>query len=777
MSRFQLDNPFLYNIGIRQAVFWETDTKSGGGGSDDNDNDNDSDANNPNADAATTNTSGSTFDMNDPSTWTSTEADNASTGSSGFTSLDAMAANASNSSGNGQQNNPNDMSNDGDGQQNNPNNSPAGSPMATTITTSGGSASSMGDGQAQDNNPNAPDSNPVNNNAVGFTEAPGSGFGTSVVYPDTPPPGTGGGGSGSQAQDNNPNAPMSDLIQDNTNNTTALTEAPMLGGSDTSSTNVGMTGTEGSDNTSPNSPYNENGTYARDGLIYIGDPSNGKLANGNVDGVTYVDGVPVISQTTPPDNNSNSSIDNLTMTGEDNDVASPYFDETAEGDGLLKNGDGTLYTGTFGGETYINGVKQGGGDSSELSTPPTPYMEGDILMGADGTPYTGSYNGTEYVDGVPVNTSTTTETETSSAYDPNGTYARNGLIYIGDPNNGVLANGMVNGINYSNGRVVGGNFGEGDDDGDGDNVINTGSFTYDDNGNLLQDGNPFTGEYNGENYVDGVLQTGDGDSVTAGGQTLTVTFPDGSVVTGTVDADGNVTDENGNVIGTWDGTTFTRSDGTTTTATLQNVSITMNDGTTLSGFLDGDGNVVDANGNILGTINDQGQFVRSGTSVTEGGDGVVDGGSTGSVDTGYSISGGIIYDSNGNIIGYEDGYKDDTETLAENLESATGTSTTGMSRSEIIAMIEEYMSSYNNANYDPAAFMNAFGFALDPNFAGGVIPSFFEGSKAGVYMRRLVKDRDTGELRYIDVPIGGAFGSGLNARMQRRQGFGQALQF
>ena len=45
-------------------------------------------------------------------------------------------------------------------------------------------------------------------------------------------------------------------------------------------------------------------------------------------------------------------------------------------------------------------------------------------------------------------------------------------------------------------------------------------------------------------------------------------------------------------------------------------------------------------------------------------------------------------------------------------------------------------------------------------------------------MRRLVKDRDTGELRYIDVPIGGAFGSGVNsARMERRRGFGQALQF
>ena len=258
---------------------------------------------------------------------------------------------------------------------------------------------------------------------------------------------------------------------------------------------------------------------------------------------------------------------------------------------------------------------------------------------------------------------------------------------------------------------------------------------------------------------------------TAGGLPLTVTFPDGSIVNGTVDADGNVVDENGNVIGTWDGTTFTRSDGTTTTATLQQVTIGMADGTTITAFNDGEGNILDADGNQIGTIVD-GKFVPTGSSV----DSVDNNGNsnTGTVDTGYTISEGVIYDGNGNIIGYEDGYQEDTETLAENLESATGTDTSGMTRAEIIKLIQEYMASFNSANYDPAAFMNAFGFALDPNFSGGVIPSFMQGSQSGVYMRRLVKDRDTGELRYIDVPIGGAFMTDTQ-RMSRRSGFGTAI--
>lgn len=76
--------------------------------------------------------------------------------------------------------------------------------------------------------------------------------------------------------------------------------------------------------------------------------------------------------------------------------------------------------------------------------------------------------------------------------------------------------------------------------------------------------------------------------------------------------------------------------------------------------------------------------------------------------------------------------------------------------------------------YDPAAFLNAYGFALDPAAYGGIIPTF--SNTNGVYMRRAVKDKDTGEIRYVNVPIGaGAMGGndGLSMfRNERRSGFG-----
>ena len=75
--------------------------------------------------------------------------------------------------------------------------------------------------------------------------------------------------------------------------------------------------------------------------------------------------------------------------------------------------------------------------------------------------------------------------------------------------------------------------------------------------------------------------------------------------------------------------------------------------------------------------------------------------------------------------------------------------------------------------YDPAAFLNAYGFALDPNMLGGIIPTF---QNNGVYMRRAVKDKDTGEIRYVNVPIGMQSMGGNNGlgqfRNERRSGFG-----
>ena len=79
--------------------------------------------------------------------------------------------------------------------------------------------------------------------------------------------------------------------------------------------------------------------------------------------------------------------------------------------------------------------------------------------------------------------------------------------------------------------------------------------------------------------------------------------------------------------------------------------------------------------------------------------------------------------------------------------------------------------------YDPAAFLNAYGFALDPSMMGGLIPTFT--SNNGLFERRAVRDKDTGEIRYVNVPIGpGAVGgnTGLSAfQRERRAGFGNLL--
>ena len=79
--------------------------------------------------------------------------------------------------------------------------------------------------------------------------------------------------------------------------------------------------------------------------------------------------------------------------------------------------------------------------------------------------------------------------------------------------------------------------------------------------------------------------------------------------------------------------------------------------------------------------------------------------------------------------------------------------------------------------YDPAAFLNAYGFALDPTMMGNLIPTM-QGNN-GLFVRRAVKDRDTGEIRYVNVPIGaGATGGnqGLSQfQRERRVGFGNLL--
>tara|TARA_R100000935_G_scaffold53823_2_gene81977 strand:+ start:1865 stop:2947 length:1083 start_codon:yes stop_codon:yes gene_type:complete len=99
---------------------------------------------------------------------------------------------------------------------------------------------------------------------------------------------------------------------------------------------------------------------------------------------------------------------------------------------------------------------------------------------------------------------------------------------------------------------------------------------------------------------------------------------------------------------------------------------------------------------------------------------------------------------------------------------------------------EEELSAYladldlgSNA-YDPAAFMNAYGFSLEGNNQDNLIASNGSGDySSGAYVRRAVKDRETGEIRYVNVPIGngavaGNSGSG-QFRDQRRNGFGSMM--
>jgi hypothetical protein len=107
------------------------------------------------------------------------------------------------------------------------------------------------------------------------------------------------------------------------------------------------------------------------------------------------------------------------------------------------------------------------------------------------------------------------------------------------------------------------------------------------------------------------------------------------------------------------------------------------------------------------------------------------------------------------------------------LTGANTSETTGMSREEIISAINSAMKS-NSSGYDPMAFMNAFGYSMQPSYFGNTIPTFQ--SENGVYSRRAVKDKDTGETRYVNVPIANGGGQGIGQyRKNRRQGFGSLV--
>ena len=80
----------------------------------------------------------------------------------------------------------------------------------------------------------------------------------------------------------------------------------------------------------------------------------------------------------------------------------------------------------------------------------------------------------------------------------------------------------------------------------------------------------------------------------------------------------------------------------------------------------------------------------------------------------------------------------------------------------------------NSPDYNPEAYQAAFGFALQPNYDGGVVDPSDPAAGGGGYVRRAVKDRETGEVRYVNVPIN--VDSGMDQfRDERRAGFGRAI--
>ena len=129
----------------------------------------------------------------------------------------------------------------------------------------------------------------------------------------------------------------------------------------------------------------------------------------------------------------------------------------------------------------------------------------------------------------------------------------------------------------------------------------------------------------------------------------------------------------------------------------------------------------------------------------------------------------------------QDGYitelEADVANLRQQLALLTNTSTAatqGMSRDQVLAMIQEAMNNNNSSGYNSQTFQNAFGFAPQANYFGQVVPSNV--SEDGVYERRAVRDKDTGEIRYVNVPIGNASLTGTSGyQRRRREGFGRSI--
>jgi hypothetical protein len=115
----------------------------------------------------------------------------------------------------------------------------------------------------------------------------------------------------------------------------------------------------------------------------------------------------------------------------------------------------------------------------------------------------------------------------------------------------------------------------------------------------------------------------------------------------------------------------------------------------------------------------------------------------------------------------------DTSTLEAELASLRNQlASYGLSSQEV----SDYIANLdpNSPDYNPEAYKAAFGFALNPTYEGGVVDPSDPSAGGGGYVRRAVKDRETGEVRYVNVPIN--VDSGMDQfRDERRNGFGNAI--
>ena len=328
------------------------------------------------------------------------------------------------------------------------------------------------------------------------------------------------------------------------------------------------------------------------------------------------------------------------------------------------------------------------------------------------------------------------------------TLGEDGLMYNTD---GSLFQGVLDGVVYSKGYQTNGKVG----------------FNLGDDMMLTKDGLYYTGEYEGKMYEGGREVTGG-------------TGGDGTEVTGGDGPDGDDTEGTGFPV-TIDGVTYSSQaeldaalaaggDGDDDTDMGVDYPITI-DGVTynteaeLFAALQGDLNDDTVGG---GDDKEEGDFGYGNEDLMYRSDPVNVDSSGGAADDATFVD----TNQDGKITSLEQEIANLRSQLAT-LTGANTNETTGMSREEIISAINSAMKS-NSSGYDPMAFMNAFGYSMQPSYFGNTIPTFQ--SENGVYSRRAVKDKDTGETRYVNVPIANGGGQGIGQyRKNRRQGFGSLV--